>query len=133
MEYTDIKAKHSKTAYRALTVSGISFVSAILGVFFLPPILSPIAMIISHLSKGRLKTRHFAAQAATVVAIIAFIINSVMIGFSLYRLQTDPEARAQLSTVLEKAYGMTLDEYTEMVNEEIRVLIPEGTPNFQSE
>ena len=103
MEYTDIKAKHSKTAYRALTISGISFVSAILGAFFLPPILSPIAMIISHLSKGRLKTRHFAAQAATVVAIIAFIINSVMIGFSLYRLQTDPEARAQLSTVMAKA------------------------------
>ena len=47
--------------------------------------------------------------------------------------ETDPEARAQLSTMLEKAYGMTLDEYTEMVNEEIRVLIPEGTPNFQSE
>ena len=133
MEYTDIKSKHSKTVYRALTVSGISFVSAILGVFFLPPILSPIAMIISHLSKGRLKARHFAAQAATVVAIIAFILNGAMIGFSVYRLKTDPEARARLSTMLESAYGITLDEYTEMVTEEFKVLIPSVSPDSQSQ
>ena len=91
MEYVKSETKHSKTAYSALTVSGISFVSAILGVFFMPFILSPIALILSHLSKGRLKVRHFAAQAATVVAILAFILNCGMIAFGIYKYRTIPQ------------------------------------------
>jgi predicted PurR-regulated permease PerM len=125
MEYVKSEAKHSKTAYSALTLSGLSFVSAILGVFFMPFILSPIAMIISHLSKGRLKTRHFAAQAAIVVAILAFILNCCMIALGIYKIQNDPQVRGRYDAIMQEMYGMSLDEYTEMVTEEFKVMLPE--------
>ena len=93
----------------------------------MPFILSPIALIISHLSKGRLKARHFAAQAATVVAVLAFILNCAMIAFGIYKLQNDPVVRGRYDAVMQEMYGMTLDEYTAMVTEEFRVLLPETT------
>ena len=125
MEYVKSETKHVKTAYSALTVSGISFVSAVLGVFFMPFILSPIAMIISHLSKGRLKTRHFAAQAAVVVAIIAFIINGGMIALGVYKFKTDPEIRNKYNTAMQEMYGMSLDEYFQTLQEQFSVTLPE--------
>ena len=125
MEYVKSETKHSKTAFSALTLSGLSFVSAILGVFFMPFILSPIAMIISHLSKGRLKTRHFAAQAALVVAVLAFILNLGMIALGIYKIQNDPEVRGRYDAIMQEMYGMSLDEYTEMVTEEFRVMLPD--------
>ena len=122
MEYVKTEAKHAKTAYSALTVSGLSFVSAVLGVFFMPFILSPIAMIISHLSKGRLKTRHF---AAVVVAIIAFIINGCMIALGVYKFKTDPEIRNRYNTAMQEMYGMTLDEYFQTLQDQFSVTLPE--------
>ena len=113
MEYVKSEAKHSKTAYRALTFSGVSFLSAVLGIPFLPFILSPIAMIFSHLSKGRLKTRHFAAQAASVIAVLAILLNIAMVGFTVYRYQTDPAVRNKVNSIMESYYGMTMEEYTE--------------------
>ena len=124
MEYVKSEAKHSKTAYRALTISGVSFLSAILGIPFLPFILSPIAMIFSHLSKGRLKTRHFAAQAATVISILAIITNFAMIGFTIYRYQNDPALRNRINTIMQNTYGMTMDEYTELLINETRITLP---------
>ena len=125
MEYVKSETKHAKTAYSALTLSGLSFVSAILGVFFMPFILSPIAMIISHLSKGRLKTRHFAAQAAIVVAILAFLLNCGMIVLGIYKIQNDPQVRGRYDAIMQEMYGMSLDEYTAMVTEEFKVMLPE--------
>ena len=91
----------------------------------MPFILSPIAMIISHLSKGRLKTRHFAAQAATVVAILAFILNCGIIGWGVYKFKTDPEVRNKYDAIMQEMYGMTIDEYTQMVVDEFTVTLPE--------
>ena len=125
MEYVKSETKHAKTAYSALTVSGLSFVSAVLGVFFMPFILSPIAMIISHLSKGRLKTRHFAAQAAIVVAILAFIINGGMMALGIYKIKNDPEVRSRYNTAMQELYGMTLDEYMQNLKDEFSVMIPD--------
>lgn len=125
MEYVNNNTNHTKTAYRALTVSGISFVSAALGIFIIPFILSPIAMIFSHLSKGRLKTRHFAAQAATVIAILSFILNGVMIGISVYKFNTDPEVRGKINSMMESVYGISLDEYTESIMDEFQVTLPD--------
>ena len=141
MEYVKSETKHSKTAYRALTISGLSFLSAVFGViiypFFLSPIamifsglnifpffLSPIAMIFSHLSKGRLKARHFAAQLATVIAILAYIINIGMIAYGVYTFQNDAYVRNSFNTMLENVYGMSLDEYTEMIINETKVMLP---------
>ena len=91
----------------------------------MPFILSPIAMIISHLSKGRLKTRHFAAQAAIVVAILAFILNCGMIALGIYKIQNDPQVRGRYDAIMQEMYGMSLDEYTAMVTEEFKVMLPE--------
>ena len=125
MEYVKSEAKHSKTAYSALTVSGLSFLSAVLGLSLFPFILSPIAMIISHLSKGRMKVRHFAAQAATLVAILAFIINGGMIALGVYKFKTDPQVRNRYNTVMQEMYGMSFDEYLANVKEEISIILPE--------
>ena len=124
MEYVKSEAKHSKTAYRALTFSGVSFLSAVLGIPFLTLILSPIAMIFSHLSKGRLKTRHFAAQAASVIAVLAILLNIAMVGFTVYRYQTDPAVRNKVNSIMESYYGMSMDEYTEMLINETRITLP---------
>ena len=120
MEYVKSEAKHSKTAYRALTFSGVSFLSA---VPFLPFILSPIAMIFSHLSKGRLKTRHFAAQAASVIAVLAIILNLAMTAFTIYRYQNDPAVHNKINSIMESYYGMTMEEYTETLLNETRITL----------
>ncbi|MBP5529000.1 MAG: hypothetical protein J6X80_03020 [Lachnospiraceae bacterium] len=125
MEYVKSEAKHSKTAYSALTLSGLSFVSAALGVFFFPFILSPIAMIISHLSKGRLKARHFAAQAATVVAVLALILNCGMMALGVYKFKTDPEIRNRYNAIMQEMYGISFDEYLQSVKEEFSIILPE--------
>lgn len=124
MNYVNPESKHSKTAYRALTISGISILSALLSVFFLPFILSPIAMILSHLSKGRLKTRHIAAQAATVIAVIALILNTAIVGVTLYKFNTDPVYKARLNVVFERMYGVTVDEYTETILNDLKLTLP---------
>ncbi len=124
MEYVKSETKHSKTAYRALTISGLSFLSAVFGLIIFPFFLSPIAMIFSHLSKGRLKARHFAAQLATVIAILAYIINIGMIAYGVYTFQNDAYARNRFNTMLENVYGMSLDEYTEMIINETKVMLP---------
>ena len=124
MEYVKSETKHSKTAYRALTISGLSFLSAVFGLIIYPFFLSPIAMIFSHLSKGRLKARHFAAQLATVIAILAYIINIGMIAYGVYTFQNDAYVRNRVNTMLENVYGMSLDEYTEMIINETKVMLP---------
>ena len=123
MEYVKSEAKHSKTAYRALTFSGVSFLSAVIGIPFLPFILSPIAMIFSHLSKGRLKTRHFAAQAASVIAVLAIILNLAMTAFTIYRYQNDPAVHNKINSIMESYYGMTMEEYTETLLNETRITL----------
>ena len=123
MEYVKSEVKHSKTAYRALTFSGVSFLSAVLGIPFLPFILSPIAMIFSHLSKGRLKTRHFAAQAASVIAVLAIILNLAMTAFTIYRYQNDPAVHNKINSIKESYYGMTMEEYTETLLNETRITL----------
>ena len=123
MEYVKSEAKHSKTAYLALTFSGVSFLSAVLGIPFLPFILSPIAMIFSHLSKGRLKTRHVAAQAASVLAVLAIILNLAMTAFTIYRYQNDPAVHNKINSIMESYYGMTMEEYTETLLNETRITL----------
>ncbi len=111
MNYVQPESKHAKCAYRALTLSGISFFAAILNTLFLPFILSPIALIFSHLSKGRLKSKHIAAQAATVISILALIVNIVMIGFNFYRFQYDESFKNELNEASQALYGISFEQY----------------------
>ena len=124
MDYVNPESKHSKTAYRALTLSGISFLSAALSIVFIPFILSPVAMILSHLSKGRMKTRHIAAQAATVIAILSLILNCAVIGFTVYKVYTDPVYKSRLNVAFERMCGMSIDEYNELIMNDLRISLP---------
>ena len=123
MEYVKSETKHVKTAYAALSLSSISIISAVLSVFPIPIVLSPIAMILSHISKGRLKAKHFAAQAATVLAILAFILNIIICGWQYYRLQNDPKVKQELNGYTHELYGMDYDEYVNTLTETIRTTL----------
>ena len=125
MEYVKSEAKHSKTAYSALTISGLSFLSAAIGIYIFPFLLSPIAMIISHLSKGRLKTRLFLAQAAIVVAIVAYILNCCKLGLAIYKYENDPATRNSVNADFKEAFGISPDEYTQKLSEEFSIIFPE--------
>lgn len=122
MDYVKPETKHFKSAYTALTISGLSFLSAIMNTVFFPFILSPIAIILSALSRGRLKEKHFAAQAATVIAIIAMILNVLLMGFTLYRYQTDTVYRVAQNAQFKEMYGITIDEAVDnIINTQIEV------------
>ena len=126
MEYVKSETKHVKTAYSSLTISGISLVSALLNVFFLPFILSPIAIILSHLSKGRLKTKHVTAKASMLLAILAMIINCLLIGLNIYRFKYDAGYRAKLDQVTRMYYGVSLDEYMDEAMKNLGIAIQEA-------
>lgn len=118
MKYVKPDSKHSKCAYRALTLSGISFFSAILNTVFLPFIFSPLAIIFSHLSRGRVKGKHIAAQAATVIAIISLIINIALTGLTIYRFGHDDAFKKELDEASQTLYGISFEKYTsELLNQ----------------
>lgn len=117
MEYVKPETKHTKLAYRALTISGLSFLGAILQTIFLPFILSPLAIIFSFISKGRLKSKHVAAKAATIVAIAAFILNLGVISLDIYRFENDAHYRAQINATSVMLYGITMDQAIEQLLE----------------
>jgi len=126
MEYVKSETKHVKTAYSALTVSVISIISAILNVVYLPFILSSIAIIISHISKGRLKTRPVPAQAATVIAILAIILHIAFLGFYIYQIQNNPVYINAMDQITREMNGMTFEEYYNSIMESMNVSIPQN-------
>lgn len=127
MKYVEPGTKHARAAGRALTVSIVSLVSAVCCTVFLPFIISPIALIMSHISKGRTKTRHISAQAATIIAILAIFLNCVIIGWSVYRYNTDSRVKHNVNVAFQQMYGMTVDQYTDQLLKDsgITFLMPE--------
>lgn len=111
MNYVKPETKHAKCAVRALTISIISLVSAVVCTVFLPFILSPIAIIMAHISKGRLKHKHIAGQAAIAIAVISLFLNCTIIGYSLYRYQTSSVVRDRVNTAFYQTTGMTIQQY----------------------
>lgn len=126
MNYIQNDYRHSKTAYRALTISGISLVSAALNTILLPFILSPIALIFAHLSKGRTKSGHFAAKAASVLAVLALILNSLIIGYTIHKFVNDDEYKAKINSTFTQMYGMTMEEYTAQALQSAGISIDEN-------
>lgn len=121
MKYVELEPKHSKCAYRALTISGLSFVAAILNTIILPFILSPIAIILSHLSKGRLKEKHISAQAATVIAILSLILHIVLLGMKFFTFYQNGILMDDLNSATQTLYNETFEEYTNDILEELGI------------
>lgn len=113
MNYINSEVKHNKCAGKALVISGLAMLSAILQTVFLPFILAPIAMILSHISKGRTKSRPNAAKVATLISIGALFVNVFIIGFNVYLYYNNADYRNQLNQTYESMTGMTLEEYYE--------------------
>ena len=126
MNYVQNDYRHTKTAYRALTLSGIALVSAALSTVILPFVLSPIALIFAHLSKGRTKSKHFAARAASVMAILALILNFLIIGFTIYKFNHDEAYRAKIDSLFVQMYGVTMEEYTNQALEAAGISVDEN-------
>ena len=126
MNYVPNDYRHTKTAYRALTLSGISLVSAALSTVILPFVLSPIALIFAHLSKGRTKAKHFAANAATIMAVLALILNCFIIGHTIHKFNTDAKYREEINSFFVQMYGMTMEEYTTQMLQSAGITVDEN-------
>ena len=127
MNYVQNDYRHTKTAYRALTLSGIALISAALSTVILPFVLSPIALIFAHLSKGRTKSKHFAARAASVMAILALILNFLIIGFTIYKFNHDEAYRAKIDSLFVQMYGVTIERVREFLKKHTVNGVPKVT------
>lgn len=92
-------------------------IGALLSMFVFPVlapcILASLAIIFAVLSKGGNLRFSRQARIAVILGVIAIVINVLFLGFSLATMKsilTDPEGRQQLSDILYRQYGMTLDE-----------------------
>jgi hypothetical protein len=92
-------------------------IGALLSMFVFPVlapcILASLAIIFAVLSKGGNLRFSRQARIAVILGVIAIVINVLFLGFSLATMKsilTDPEGRQQLSDILYRRYGMTLDE-----------------------
>lgn len=92
-------------------------IGALLSMFVFPVlapcILASLAIIFAVLSKGGNLRFSRQARIAVILGVIAIVINVLFLGYSLATMKsilTDPEGRQQLSDILYRQYGMTLDE-----------------------
>lgn len=121
MKYLEPTQKHSKCAYRALTLSGLSLLAAILNTIILPFILSPIALILSHLSKGRTKTKHISAQSATALAVFSLILHIFLLTIKAVALWQNGSIMDDLNSTTQTLYNMSFEEYTDAVMEQMGI------------
>ena len=92
-------------------------IGALLSMFVFPVvspcILASLAIVFAVLSKGGNLRFSRSARIALILGIIAIVINVLFLGYSLVTMKavlSDPEGRQQLSDILYRRYGMTLDE-----------------------
>lgn len=92
-------------------------IGALLSMFVFPVlapcILASLAIIFAVLSKGGSLRFSRKARIAAILGVIAIVINVLFLGYSLVTMKavlSDPEGRQQLSDILYRRYGMTLDE-----------------------
>lgn len=102
-----------KLSGTALGIAIFGLISTLIFPVVLPFILSPIAIILAILSKGGRSSLSRQAQIAVIVSVIAIAVNIFMLVFSVVSLMhtlQDPSQRKSLNTLLERTYGVSLDE-----------------------
>ena len=92
-------------------------IGALLSMFVFPVLapclLASMAIVFAVLSKGGNLRFSRLARLAVILGVIALVINVLFLCFSFVTMKavlSDPEGRQQLSDILYRRYGMTLDE-----------------------
>lgn len=86
----------------------------------LPYVFGSLAIIFAILSKGSSLKMDSLAKTAVTISLSGILLITAFAGNTLYRLNTDEEYRANISAEFEKIYGMSLEEYMEMLEETYR-------------
>jgi predicted PurR-regulated permease PerM len=92
-------------------------IGALLSMFVFPVLapclLASMAIVFAVLSKGGNLRFSRLARLAVILGVIALVINVLFLCYSFVTMKavlSDPEGRQQLSNILYRRYGMTLDE-----------------------
>lgn len=92
-------------------------IGALLSMFVFPVLapclLASMAIVFAVLSKGGNLRFSRLARLAVILGVIALVINVLFLCYSFVTMKavlSDPEGRQQLSDILYRRYGMTLDE-----------------------
>lgn len=86
----------------------------------LPYVFGSLAIIFAILSKGSSLKMDSLAKTAVTISLSGILLITAFAGNTVYRLNTDEEYRANISAEFEKIYGMSLEEYMEMLEETYR-------------
>lgn len=90
----------------------ISFQTMIFPYFF-----GSLAIIFAILSKGSSFKMTSLAKTAVTLSVSGIILITAFAGVKTYKFYTDEEYFAEANANFEKAYGMTWEEYTNMLEE----------------
>lgn len=100
-------------ARSSLIVSIAAIISVLIFPVFLPYVLAPVAIVLAILSRGGQQRAPGPAGIATVLSVIALILNTIIIAFTVltvvHALQ-DPSELSQINDYLYQHYGVTLQE-----------------------
>lgn len=104
------------------TFAILSVVFGILTFFTIPTVVFPfilgsLAIIFAILSKGSSLRMDSITKTATAVALSGIVLTTALTGAKAYRLVTDEEYRAEVSSEFERINGFTLEEYTQLLKE----------------
>lgn len=102
-----------KLSGTALGLSIFALISTFIFPVILPLILGPVAIILAILSKGGGNTLPGRSHLAVILAILAIVVNVIILivaAVSLVNMLQDPSQREALNSMVERTYGMSLDE-----------------------
>lgn len=103
----------SKLANAAMILGIISIVSFFSFIIYPALITGSIAIVLALLSKGRQQKMLSKARTGIICAIIALVLNALLITGTTVRYFTDDDFRTQVNQTYEELYGQPLDEMIE--------------------
>lgn len=93
-------------------------IAAILSTFLIPVVLpfalGSIAIVFAVLSKGRSRKMSRRGKLAVLLGCLAMGLNIAYVLYTagtVYKMMSDPSGRQEISDLLYRMYGMTLDEF----------------------
>ena len=91
----------------------LTFLSLLTVVF--PYVFGSLAIIFAILSKGSSLKMDSLAKTAVTISLSGILLITALAGGTVYQLATNEEYRANVSAEFENVYGMSLEEYMEML------------------
>lgn len=127
MEYARIEQKNIRASKIASIISGASMIMTLMGLGFLSPILSPIAVIFAFLSKGKTKKMNIASHLAILTSILAVLFFFLECVFMTYNLLYNNEYRRYFRDI-SNSYSRAMygESYFDMKDEFDKSLEPYG-------